>query len=140
MSHRFLVVDDDPLVRRVARRMLGPLATQVDTAESVAQALERLEASPVSLVLTDLRLPEADGGDLLREVRRRYPGVPVLVMTSHGSIDVAVELMKQGAADFITKPLEANTLLPRIELALERVALTRRVAHLEHALEAARSA
>jgi len=137
VSARFLVVDDDPLARRVARRMLKPLGGHVETAESVAVAREKLAEAPVGLVLTDLRLPEEDGAALLEHVRRSYPAVPVVMMTSHGSIEVAVGLMKRGAADFITKPLEASTLLPRVELALQRAALANRVESLERQLAAA---
>ncbi len=120
VNTRLLVVDDDALARRVARRLLKPLGGPVDTAGSAEEGLRLLAEHPVGLVLTDLRMPGMDGDQFLAEIRRQYPEMPVLVMTNHATVDIAVDLMKLGATDFITKPLDEGALLPRIQLALQR--------------------
>ena len=133
---RILVVDDDALVLRLAKRLLRPLDMDVCTAGSTEDALEELDAGPVSLVLTDLRMGGAGGDVLLDRIRLRWPTLPVVVMTSHGSIDIAVDLMKRGATDFVSKPLEPS-LLPRIEYALSRASLEVEVRDLRARLGAA---
>jgi DNA-binding NtrC family response regulator len=136
MVQRILVVDDDPLALKLAARLLRPLGVPVETAGSAEQALAALERAPVGLLLTDLRMDGMDGEALLDEVRRRHPQLPVLIMTSHGTIDVAVALMKKGATDFIAKPLEESTLLPRIERLLREADLEGEVVTLRRALAA----
>ncbi len=136
MSRRILVVDDDPLALRLAARLLRPLGAPVETAGSAEAALAALEQAPVGLLLTDLRMDGMDGAALLEAARARHPHLPVLVMTNHGSIEVAVELMKKGATDFITKPLEPSTLLPRIEKLLRTADLEGEVADLRRTLAA----
>ena len=112
---RILVVDDDGLELKLIKRLLKPLGLPVSTARDGREALEVLAAQPVSLLLSDVRMDGMDGATLLKAVRRLYPQLPVLMMTSHSSIDMAVEFIQQGAADFITKPLDARTLLPRVQ-------------------------
>ena len=134
---RILLVDDDPLLLRMARRLLQPLAQEVETATSVDAALEILEQEAVGLVLSDLRMGARGGAELLEEVRERWPTLPVVIMTSHGTIDLAVDLMKKGATDFVSKPLEPEVLLPRIEYALRRADLEGEVRDLRERLGAA---
>jgi two-component system response regulator GlrR len=134
---RILVVDDEPLLLRMVRRMLRPIASEVLTADSVDAALAVLETQTVELVLTDLNLGARSGADLLAEVRLRWPTLPVVVITNHGTIDLAVGLMRQGATDFVRKPLEPEVLLPRIEHALTRAALEGEVVDLRARLGAA---
>ena len=120
MSARILVVDDDALSRRLCARALKPTGMSAQTVSSAEDALVVLGERPFDLVLTDLRMHGLDGAGLLREVRQRWPELPVVVMTSHGSIELAVELMRNGATDFITKPVEPATLPHRIERALRQ--------------------
>lgn len=115
---RLLVVDDDPLTLRLAKRLLEPMGVPVEVARSTPEALEHLELGTFALVLTDLRMGDAGGEVLLAAIRRRWPTLPVVIMTSHGSIETAVDLMSRGATDFLTKPLEPAVLLPRIRRAL----------------------
>jgi DNA-binding NtrC family response regulator len=99
-----LVVDDDADLGKV---LVALLASQGYTGEHVAsgaQALARIEARPFDAVLTDLRMPDMDGMAVLAEVRRRWPALPVILLTAHGSIPAAVEAMRAGAADFMLKP------------------------------------
>jgi len=116
-----LVVDDEPDMLQLLRRSLAPdLHCRVETALSGARALEVLAAVPVDLILADIRMPDMDGLELLELVKRQDPDQTVVMMTAYGSIEAAVSAMKQGACDFITKPFDHETLVVRLEKALER--------------------
>jgi len=119
-----LVVDDDPLVLSVLRKILGREGYEVATAADGPAALAAL-GSDVQLVVTDVVMPGMDGAQLLAEVSRRRPGLPVIVMTAHATIEGAVELMRLGAFDYVVKPVTAEGLLPRVERALHTRALER---------------
>ena len=109
---RLLVVDDEPNMRTVLQGLLTREGYQVDTAPDGQAALEWLERTggAVQAVLTDLRMPGLDGMQLLAEITKRYPGRPVVMLTAHGTVDTAVEAMKVGAFDFVTKPFNADEL------------------------------
>ncbi len=109
---RLLVVDDEPNMRLVLQGLLAREGYAVDTAADGQLALEWLEKNggAVQAVLTDLRMPGIDGMQLLAEIVKRYPGRPVVMLTAHGTVDTAVEAMKVGAFDFVTKPFNADEL------------------------------
>jgi len=112
---RFLVVDDDGAVGLVLKGLLqqaGASAIAVADAES---ALAELAQSEVDCVITDLRMPGMDGMELLSRVNRDWPEIPVVVLTAHGTIASAVEAMKRGASDFLTKPFERDDLLRLVD-------------------------
>jgi two-component system response regulator AtoC len=99
--------------------MLDQLGHEAVVAGSGEEALERFQAEPVDLVLTDLKMPGMDGIDLLSEVRARDPDVPVIVLTAHGTVQTAVEAMKRGAYDYILRPFDLEALEAVIGKALE---------------------
>jgi two-component system response regulator GlrR len=136
MSHRILIVDDDALTLQLVKRMLRPLAVSVETADGGEAALEVLGKQAISLLITDLVMEGMDGEELLRAVRREHPALPVLVMTTHGSIETAVRLMQQGATDFVTKPLEPERLHRAVQRVLRQAELVGEVAHLRRQLVA----
>jgi two-component system response regulator AtoC len=109
---RLLVVDDEPNMRLVLQGLLAREGYAVETAADGQLALEWLEKNggAVQAVLTDLRMPGLDGMQLLAEIVKRYPGRPVVMLTAHGTVDTAVEAMKVGAFDFVTKPFNADEL------------------------------
>jgi DNA-binding NtrC family response regulator len=119
-----LVVDDDPLVLAVLQKLLVREGHAVVTAAGATAALAAL-GPDVHLVLTDVVMPVMDGAALLSEVLRRRPGLPVIVMTAHATIEGAVELMRLGAFDYLVKPVTAEGLLPRVERALRTRELER---------------
>jgi two-component system NtrC family response regulator len=117
---RILVVDDEAAQRESLAGFLRKQRFEVAEAASGTVALVALDAEPFDVVLTDLRMPDMGGDELLRAVRERHPLLPVVVMTAFASIDSAVELMKLGAFDYVQKPVELGDLLRILEHARER--------------------
>jgi DNA-binding response OmpR family regulator len=107
---RVLVVDDEPNVRLVFRTALEAAGYTVAEAEDGEMAIDRLGVLPADLVLLDLQMPGMGGMEVLRLLREAHDHVPVVIVTAHGSIPDAVEAMKLGAIDFLSKPLRPETL------------------------------
>lgn len=118
---RILIIDDELVIRKELKRLLTRHGYEVAEAGSIREATHDFEPASFDLILTDLRLPGALGTEMIG----LYPDVPVLIMTSYASVKSAVEAMRLGAADYLTKPFEHDELLPRIERALERRQLSR---------------
>jgi DNA-binding NtrC family response regulator len=126
MKDRLLIVDDEPDMLQLLKRSLEPdLGCDLLTAPSGEAALRILAAGRVDLVLADIKMPGMDGLELLDLIKRQYPDLTVMMMTAYGHIEMAVEAMKRGAYDFITKPFEHDALVLRLEKALERSRLLR---------------
>src|SRR5580692_1676822 len=98
-----LVVDDSPLDRRLAGALLKRGGFEVDQAQHGKAALARMEEARPDLVLTDMQMPEMDGLELVEAVRARFPDVPVILMTAHGSEELAVTALQRGAASYVPK-------------------------------------
>jgi DNA-binding NtrC family response regulator len=124
-----LVVDDEPAVRESVRMLLKREYT-IDTAESVDSALRAVELSPPDLILLDVVMPGRNGLDLLPELRELGLEIPVVVLTATNTVTVAVEAMKLGATDFVTKPFEPEALRVKAAQILERGMLEREVVRL----------
>src|SRR5690625_836063 len=105
-----LVVDDEAALREALSLRIEDWGYRVRTASDVEEAERKIDEERPDMVLTDVVMPGSSGLDLLRRLRRRDAELPVIVMTAHGSIDVAVDAMKEGALDFLTKPLSNETL------------------------------
>ncbi len=119
MEHeRILIVDDDAAMRRALTEVLGRGGFTVEQAPSGQHGIERLSGEPFDLVVSDLRMPGLGGLNLLREVRRRHPALPVILITAFGTIEDAVSAMKLGAYDFLTKPFSPQDLLRLVRRAL----------------------
>jgi two-component system, NtrC family, response regulator len=117
---RILVVEDDESLRRVTQVQLEKEGYETTAAFDVPQALEILKASPHDLVLTDLNLPGPSGLDLLKRIRAEYPDTTVVVVTAYGTVESAVDAMKCGAYDYLTKPVHPYELRMLVHRALER--------------------
>jgi DNA-binding NtrC family response regulator len=114
-STKILVVDDEALIRDMIKRGLSQMGGfSVEVAQSGPEAIEKMEKDVFDLVLTDLKMPEMDGLELLKTIKGTRPDIMVIMMTAHGSIETAVEAMKIGADDYITKPIDFNDLLLHI--------------------------
>ena len=127
MSKRILIVDDEPSIRTVLRAHLRRAGYRPLLAEDGAAAARLLEDEPVDLVVSDLMMPNMDGMELLGHCRSVHPGLPVILITAHGTVDSAVEAIKQGAHDYITKPFDAEELQQVIRKALATGAADQRV-------------
>jgi DNA-binding NtrC family response regulator len=116
---RLLIVDDEPGVRLPLERFFTGQGLEVVTAPSIAEAIESFGATTPDVVLLDYALPEGDGLDLLRKLKALDPSVPMILLTAHASIDLAVQAVKDGAENFLTKPVELPALLVMVERLLE---------------------
>jgi two-component system response regulator AtoC len=106
-----LVVDDDPAVGKVLAALLAQAGIGCSHVPDAAAALEALRRQAVDVVVTDLRMPGTTGLELLDEIAARWPEIPVILLTAHGNVGVAVDAMKRGAADFLLKPFDREEIL-----------------------------
>lgn len=102
--HRVLVVDDQESMRILLQDLLEAIGYQVSLAEGGEQALEILSSDRFALVLSDLNMPGMDGTALLKEIKRRYPELPVVIITGYGTFHTEKRVMRDGAAGYISKP------------------------------------
>ena len=119
MKFTLLIIDDEKNIREGLAANFEMDGYNVKLAENGKQGLEFLAKGDIDLVITDLRMPGISGEEVLRKVTTETPGVPVIVLTGHGSIDSAVDAMRNGAYDFLTKPLNLDQLSLIVKRALE---------------------
>ena len=112
-----LIVDDEPLVRRSLSEMLTLSGYTVSAASNGKEALDILKNYTADIIISDIKMPEIDGIKLLKQIKSNYPDTQIIIVTGYGSIDSAVEAMKEGAYDYITKPIVDN----EIKIVLERL-------------------
>jgi len=117
---RILVVDDERPIREGCHRVLTARNYDVCTAENGRDALDILERESIDVILLDLKMPILSGEEVLQAVQERHPDVPVIIITGHGTVDTAVECMKNGAYDFITKPFQIDQFLATVNRASEK--------------------
>ncbi|KJS00522.1 MAG: hypothetical protein VR65_11845 [Desulfobulbaceae bacterium BRH_c16a] len=115
-----LVVDDEDEFREVIIKRLVKRGLKVEGAEGGRKALEILEHSRTDVVLLDVKMPEMDGIETLRQIRSLKPLVEVILLTGHASVDSGIEGMKLGAFDYLMKPIELDPLLEKLEDAYEK--------------------
>ncbi|MBI3932105.1 MAG: sigma-54-dependent Fis family transcriptional regulator [Acidobacteria bacterium] len=135
---RILVVDDEAALRDSLVRTLSGQEHEVEACADGATAMARLERGRFDLLLTDIRLGERSGLDLVAEARRASRALRIVAMTAFGSVDVAVEAMRRGADDFVEKPFRADALTARLERVLEPARLAGEVTRLRRENEALR--
>ena len=116
---RALIVDDEPDIRELLSITLGRMNIDVTAAGDYRSAVKLLGAERYDLVLTDMRLPDGDGLDLVKWIQDHRPGLPVAVITAHGNVEAAVRALKLGAFDFISKPLDLTALRKLITATLK---------------------
>ena len=134
-GRRVLVVDDEESVRWALTKALEGAGYRVDLAADGPRGSSAAENPDVDLVLLDVRLPGRDGLAVLGDLRKRRPDLPVIMMTAYGTLQVAVEAMKQGAYDYIGKPFDVDEVLLVVGKALEAQALAREVTQLRQLTE-----
>ncbi len=119
-TRSILIVDDDKDLRFILGDILSQEGYHVMLASSGEEALKRLEKEPINLLVTDMKMPGLSGLELFEQATRKWPHIPVVIMTAHGNVDEALQMIRQGAYDYIAKPYNTQDLLMRISRALER--------------------
>ena len=123
MQPLVLVVDDEAANRKALERILVREGYTVAHAEDGPAALESIRLSPPAVMLTDLKMPGMSGLELLKAARATNPDLEVIVLTAYGTVETAVEAMKEGAWDFVTKPLRRSVIVRKVRGAMEKHSL-----------------
>jgi two-component system response regulator PilR (NtrC family) len=118
IRQRALIVDDEPDIRELLEITLGRMKLDTRSARNVKEAREWLAREPFDLCLTDMRLPDGTGLDLVQHIQQRHAQVPVAMITAYGSLDTAINALKAGAFDFLTKPVDLGRLRELVATAL----------------------
>lgn len=124
-THHALLVDDEPDILELLEITLARMDVTAHCAEDITSARRLLEQHDFDLCLTDMRLPDGNGIELVRHIQQRYPDIPAAVITAHGNMESAIEALKAGAFDFVTKPVDLQVLRRLVSTALK---LTRKTA------------
>ncbi len=135
MTPKVLLVENEARMRAVIIMQLSDLEMEFHEAADGAAALQCLEQEAYDLVITDLKLPHVHGMDILRRVKEEDQDLPVIIITAYGSIENAVEAIRSGAFDYVTKPFKAERLRSCVEKALKISSLTTQVRHLRREIE-----
>ena len=133
-ADRVLVIDDESSMRHMLRLVLEKEGYQVTEAEGAAAGLALLAAEPFALVLCDIRMPDMDGRGFLQEAARRQVAATIIMMSAYGSVETALECMKAGAYDYISKPFKPDEVVLTLKKAEERLQLRQENARLKRAL------
>src|SRR3984885_6496722 len=126
-----LIIDDEEKLRALLARIIRLEGLTVQEAENIKTANKWLEKEDIDVVLCDVKLPDGNGGEFVREVKNHYPLAEVIVLTAYGNIADGVSAMKNGAFDYITKGDDNDKIIPLLARALEKVQLQKRVVQLE---------
>ena len=118
-NKRVLIIDDEPDIRELLEITLGRMQLTTDCAENIARAKQLLQQNTYALCLTDMHLPDGNGLSLVEFIQQQFPRLPVAVITAHGSVDAAIESMKAGAFDFISKPVDLTVLRKLVNTAIQ---------------------
>ncbi len=116
---KILVIDDEDIVRTSCSRTLAPAGFEVRLARNGVEGLKILEEGPFDLVLTDLKMPDMDGIEVLRKIKETWPAVEVIIITGYQTVDTAVKAIKLGAFDYIEKPFTPDALITAVSKALD---------------------
>jgi signal transduction histidine kinase len=135
MDKSILLVDDEEGIRKVLSILLADMGYQVHTAATGAEALVVFEKLRPPIVLTDIKMPEMDGIELLRKLKQISPETEVIMITGHGDMDLAVQSVKYEATDFVTKPINDDVLEIALQRAHERINIRRKLDDYTHNLE-----
>ena len=117
--HTALIVDDEPDIRELLDITLSRMNVETQSAENITQAKELLEQHTFDLCLTDMRLPDGNGIDLIKHIQKNFSRLPVAMITAHGNMEFAIEALKSGAFDFVSKPVDINILRTLVNTALK---------------------
>ncbi|MBI4690373.1 MAG: sigma-54-dependent Fis family transcriptional regulator [Nitrospirae bacterium] len=117
---KILIIDDEDIVLRSCQRALSPAGYDVRVAKNGIDGLKMLETEAFAVVLTDLKMPDLDGIEVLRRIRETWPDIEVIIITGYQTVETAVKAIKLGAFDYIEKPFSPEQILSVIRNAIER--------------------
>ncbi len=135
MSDKILIVDDKPSNVKILGQELADRGYAIETATDGREALRKVESTRPDLIILDFMMPQMSGLEVLKELRKGENDTPVVMITAYGTIDRAVEAIKEGAYDFITRPFEPDHIVLVVQKALERQRLKRGVEFLSEEVE-----
>lgn len=118
MTGKILVIDDEDIVRRSCSRTLSPLGYEVRLTQSSLDGLRMIDKEKFDLVLTDIKMPDMDGIEVLKQVRDKFPEMKVIIMTGYQSVENALKSVQLGAFDYIEKPFSPDALISSVSKAL----------------------
>jgi len=130
-----LIIDDEEKLRGLLSRIIGLEGFDVIEAGTCKAGLKKLESNHIDVVLCDVKLPDGNGVDLVKEIKTQFPSIEVILMTAYGNIADGVQAIKNGAFDYITKGDDNNKIIPLINRAIEKVNLSKRINQLEKQVE-----
>jgi len=133
--HKILILDDEPDIVEVMVTRLEAMGFPAVGYTKASKALAELRKEIFSVLITDLKMPEMDGMEVLKEAKKIDPDIEVIIFTAYGSIEGAVQAIKEGAHDYLVKPFEAIELMAKVEKAIEKRGLKQRVRYLEQEIE-----
>ena len=137
LKGRLLLVDDEPIILELLQRQLDLRGFTTKIATSGHEALDTLSSFPIDIVVTDIKMPGMDGMELLKNVRKNYPDQEIIMVTGHGDMDTALEAMRLGAYNFLTKPVGVSELVATLDNCLEKLKLEQEIASKQKALQKA---
>ncbi|HPJ07833.1 MAG TPA: sigma-54 dependent transcriptional regulator, partial [Deltaproteobacteria bacterium] len=135
LQHKILIVDDEPDIVEVMVTRLEAMGFYAVGFTRAPKALDALRKEDFSVLITDLKMPDMDGMEVLSEAKKIDPDIEVIIFTAYGSIEGAVQAIKEGAHDYLVKPFEPMELAAKIEKALEKRGLKQRVRYLEREID-----
>ncbi len=125
IDQRILIVDDETDFTETMAKIFSRRGIAVDTANSCSEAMAKMAADPFAVVIMDVSMPEIDGIQCLMKIKGQWPFTEVIILTGHASVNSGIEGMRGGAFDYCLKPIDSNELLEKIELACEKVRVSR---------------
>ena len=130
-----LIIDDEEKLRGLLSRIIGLEGFEVVEAGTCKSGLKKIETYHIDVVLCDVKLPDGNGVDLVKEIKAQHPAIEIILMTAYGNIADGVQAIKNGAFDYITKGDDNNKIIPLLNRAIEKVNLSKRINQLEKQVE-----
>ena len=128
---KVLIIDDEQKLSNLLSRIIGFEGFEVSEAATCKIGIKKLETSIIDIVLCDVKLPDGNGVDLVKEIKTKFPHIEIILMTAYGNIPDGIQAIKNGAFDYITKGDDNNKIIPLLHRAVEKIELENRVQQLE---------
>jgi len=134
LMKNILIIDDEEKLRSLLTRIISLEGFTVSQANDCKSALKKLDSGDFDVILCDVKLPDGNGVELVKQIKSKFPAIEIILLTAYGNISDGVQAIKNGAFDYITKGDDNNKIIPLLHKALEKAELTNRVIHLEKKL------